>query len=75
VSRNGGYRAVVVAPTKELAQQFLAVCSGLCEGTGLRCHSLGKVRGSLTVRTALYCTALHCTALHCTALHCTALHR
>ena len=34
--------SVVVAPTKELAQQILAVCSELCEGTGLRCHSLGK---------------------------------
>jgi len=42
--RNGGYRAVVVVPTKELAVQICNECSSLCAGTGLRTHTLGKVK-------------------------------
>eukprot|EP00092_Neocalanus_flemingeri_P013067 GFUD01014081.1.p1 GENE.GFUD01014081.1~~GFUD01014081.1.p1 ORF type:complete len:592 (+),score=206.60 GFUD01014081.1:58-1833(+) len=43
--RNGGYRAVVVVPTKELAVQICNECSSLCRETGLRPHTLGKVKG------------------------------
>jgi len=42
--RNGGYRAVVVVPTKELAVQINNECSSLCKETGLRPHTLGKVK-------------------------------
>lgn len=42
--RNGGYRAVVVVPTKELAVQISNECSSLCKDTGLRPHTLGKVK-------------------------------
>ena len=48
--RNGGYRGVVVVPTKELANQILAECNKLCEGTGLRPHILGKVKGKVAVK-------------------------
>merc|ERR1719318_1235292 len=44
--RNGGYRAVVVVPTKELAVQICNECTSLCAGTGLRPHTLGKVKSS-----------------------------
>jgi len=42
--RNGGYRAVVVVPTKELAVQISNECSSLCRDTGIRPHTLGKVK-------------------------------
>jgi len=42
--KNGGYRAVVVVPTKELAVQINNECSLLCKDTGLRPHTLGKVK-------------------------------
>jgi len=51
--RNGGYRAVVLVPTKELATQILNECTKLCTETGLRPHTLGKVKESksgVTVR-------------------------
>ena len=48
--RNGGYRGVVVVPTKELAIQILAECNKLCEGTGLRPHILGKLKGKVAVK-------------------------
>jgi len=48
--RNGGYRGVVVVPTKELANQILAECIKLCEGTGLRPHILGKLKGKVAVK-------------------------
>merc|ERR1712013_639345 len=48
--RNGGYRGVVVVPTKELANQILAECNKLCESTGLRPHILGKLKGKLAVK-------------------------
>jgi len=47
--RNGGYRAVVVVPTKELAVQIVNECIKLCEGTGLRPHTLCKVKGAVGV--------------------------
>jgi len=43
--RKGGYRAVVVVPTRELALQINRECVRLCEKTGLRSHCLGKVKG------------------------------
>jgi len=48
--RNGGYRGVVVVPTRELAIQILAECNKLCEGTGLRPHILGKLKGKVAVK-------------------------
>jgi len=48
--RNGGYRGVVVVPTRELAVQILAECNKLCEGTGIRPHILGKVKGKVAVK-------------------------
>ena len=42
--RNGGYRAVVVVPTKELAVQICNECSALCAKNGLRAHMLSKVK-------------------------------
>jgi len=48
--RNGGYRAVVVVPTRELASQILTECQALAQGTGLRPHVLGKVKGKVSVR-------------------------
>ena len=42
--RNGGYRAVVVVPTKELAVQICNECSALCAKNGLRPHMLSKVK-------------------------------
>jgi len=48
--RNGGYRGVVVVPTKELANQILAECNKLCESTGLRPHILGKLKGKVAVK-------------------------
>jgi len=42
--RNGGYRAVVVVPTKELAVQIVGEAARLCAGSGLRAHMLGKVK-------------------------------
>ena len=48
--RNGGYRGVIVVPTKELANQILAECIKLCEGTGLRPHIMGKLKGKVAVK-------------------------
>ena len=42
--RNGGYRAVVVVPTKELAVQICNECSALCAKNGLRANMLSKVK-------------------------------
>merc|ERR1711892_1002684 len=42
--RNVGYRCVIVVPTKELAVQVCNECSSLCRDTGLRPHTLGKVK-------------------------------
>jgi len=42
--RNVGYRCVIVVPTKELAVQICNECSSLCRDTGLRPHTLGKVK-------------------------------
>jgi len=42
--RKGGYRAIVVVPTKELASQINRECIRLCENTGLRSQCLGKVK-------------------------------
>ncbi|XP_023330370.1 probable ATP-dependent RNA helicase DDX52 [Eurytemora carolleeae] len=45
---NGGYRAVIIVPTKELAVQIEQECKKLCTGTGLRPYSLGKVKSEKT---------------------------
>jgi len=42
--RNGGYRAVIIVPTKELAVQIEQECLKFCQGLGLRPHLLGKVK-------------------------------
>ena len=42
--RNGGYRALIVVPTKELAVQICSECSRLAANTGLRAHMPGKVK-------------------------------
>ena len=42
--RNGGYRALVVVPTKELALQICNECSALAGKSGLRAHMPGKVK-------------------------------
>ena len=47
--RNGGYRAVVVVPTKELAVQICNECSALCAKNGLRAHMLSKVKADKKV--------------------------
>jgi len=47
--RNGGYRAVVVVPTKELAVQICNECTSLCTKTGLRAHMLTKVKADKKV--------------------------
>ena len=38
-----GFRAVIVAPTRELANQIHRECVKLSEGTGLRCHTIDNV--------------------------------
>ena len=38
-----GFRAVVVAPTRELAKQIHRECLKLSEGRGLRCHVIDNV--------------------------------
>ena len=48
--RNGGYRAVVVVPTKELAVQIVNECSTLAAKTGLRAHMLNKVKTDKKVK-------------------------
>ena len=47
--RNGGYRALVVVPTKELAVQICNECAALCAKTGLRAHMLTKVKADKKV--------------------------
>jgi len=47
--RNGGYRAVIVVPTKELAVQIVNECTSLCANTGLRAHMLTKVKADKKV--------------------------
>jgi len=42
--RNGGYRALVVVPTKELAIQICNECSVLAGKSGLRAHMPGKLK-------------------------------
>jgi len=42
--QNGGYRAVIVVPTRELATQIERECTKLCQGTGLRPFSQTKVK-------------------------------
>ena len=42
--RKGGYRAVVVVPTRELATQIAAEAGQLAGQDGPRCHALGKVK-------------------------------
>jgi len=42
--RNGGYRAVIIVPTKELAVQIVNECNTLCAKSGLRTHMLTKVK-------------------------------
>lgn len=38
-----GFRALVVAPTRELADQTYRECSFLCQNTGLKVHIIDKV--------------------------------
>ena len=38
-----GFRAVIVSPTRELANQTHRECVKLCEGIGLRCHIIDNV--------------------------------
>lgn len=38
-----GFRAVIVSPTRELANQTYRECVKLAEGTGLRCHVIDSV--------------------------------
>ncbi|XP_076464904.1 putative ATP-dependent RNA helicase DDX52 [Babylonia areolata] len=39
---NQGFRAVILAPTRELAKQILQVCRQLSEGIGFCCHYIDK---------------------------------
>ena len=56
--RNGGYRAVVVVPTKELAQQICNEAAALCRDTGLRPHVLGKIKPDKKVKRHCHCVLL-----------------
>nr|KAG5714586.1 hypothetical protein BaRGS_007032 [Batillaria attramentaria] len=40
--RNLGFRALILAPTRELAKQILQVCRQLSEGIGFRCRYIEK---------------------------------
>ncbi|PVD26357.1 hypothetical protein C0Q70_14029 [Pomacea canaliculata] len=40
--RNNGFRALILAPTRELAKQILDVCKQLSVGIGFRCHYIEK---------------------------------
>jgi len=48
--RNGSYRAVIIVPTKELAVQICNECTTLCKDTGLRPHTLPKVKDSRPIK-------------------------
>ncbi|CAI8027584.1 Probable ATP-dependent RNA helicase DDX52 [Geodia barretti] len=41
-----GFRAVIVSPTRELAQQTYRECSRLCVGSGFKVHVLTKAKAS-----------------------------
>lgn len=38
-----GFRAMIVSPTRELAEQTMRECTFLCKGTGLKVHLIDKV--------------------------------
>ena len=41
-----GFRAVIVSPTRELAQQTYRECTRLCVGSGFRVHVLTKAKAT-----------------------------
>ena len=41
-----GFRAVIVSPTRELAQQTYRECNRLCVGSGFKVHVLTKAKAT-----------------------------